>query len=620
MLKFAKFIGANTDFSTSQAYLFPRVMPEDGSEPVFGLVISAQGEDIFVYVRGKILNLEESFSAPFERVTEKLHQLSEVLKLEFSKAENVKFTLFCAKDSTFYVYQYGNNFVELFRDGQSMPVLDDSLQEKVISGFIKPGDRILVLSSKPEEPNWSPEVVAQVLALPSSDIDDAESIFVSDGLRQESAEDFSGVKNIEPVAFILIENPAPKEEGMLKNSPDISIPAPKINFKVKIPSFNPWIFIHKLSRRFFALLRRINPKVMLAIIILILISAVSGGGYLFWKSRTSGKNVRFNNLITSVETSLNEAGSLKDSDPKQASEKISQAKARLTEAQGLEKDSPKIKELTGRIEEKETEVLRIYKNFNLELFMSLDLIKQNFSAQRMSFSVDNLLLLDLNEKSLVAIDTKLKIPNILAGSQQFGAGKLATLNGSHAFVYSPDKGITHIDIDTKKASSVASSDPEWGSVSDLFAFAGNVYILDTGKSQIWKYAPTASGYSEKQEYKRSNTNIGLGKKLVIDYSVWVLTSEPDILKFTAGNEDYFAVSGISEPLKQIDNLFIPEDLDSVFILDKSTNRILVTKKNGEYFAQYINDQFGKVDDFFVDEELKQIYLLIENKIYTTPLR
>lgn len=173
----------------------------------------------------------------------------------------------------------------------------------------------------------------------------------------------------------------------------------------------------------------------------------------------------------------------------------------------------------------------------------------------------------------------------------------------------------------EKASVITGPDPEWGNISDIFGFSGNLYALDTGKNQIWKYAPTESGFTGKLEYLQSpNSELRLGKKLMIDYSVWVLTSEPGILKFTAGNEDYFALSGLSSPLTQIDSIFVPEELDAVFILDKSTNRILVTKKNGEYLAQYINPEFSKVSDLFLDEKQKLIYLLIENKIYTTPLR
>lgn len=621
MLKFAKFIGANTDFSTAQSFLFPRVPLENAEEPVFGLVISGAGEDVFVYVRQKILNLEEQFAVPFERVTEKLHSLGELLKDEFAKLDNFSFSLFCAKEGTLYVYQHGSNLIKILRDGEISPVLGDSLQEKVISGFIKAGDRIMVLSTRSGEQNWNEEVVNQVMRLPLEEVDDAESIFAQDEIKVEQPQDFAGVKNMMPAAFILIENAA-SAEGVNKAGglEAVSLPRPRINFQVKLPSFNFWIFLHKVSRRLFALVRRTNKKLLMIIGVLILVGIVGGSGYLFWKNRNSQKNQRVSNLILGIETNLNEASVLKDSDSKQAAEKIGQAKQRLSEAQGLAPEDAKVLELKGKVEEKEAEVLRIYKNFNLDLFMSLDLIKKDFSSTRMSYSHGELLLLDANAKSLVAIDTELKTPNIIAGPQQLGNAALASINGSDVFVYSPDKGLVHLDVGSRKASSVSARDEGWGDIKDIFGFSGNLYVLDSGKSMIWKYAPIESGYSQKQEYLKSGADLGLAKRLVIDYSIWVLTSEPDILKFTAGNSDFYAMSGLNEPLTQIDGLFVPEELDSVFILDKSTSRILVTKKNGEYLAQYINPEFSKVSDFFVDEELKLIYLLIENKIYTTALR
>lgn len=623
MLKFAKFVGANTDFATAQSFLFPRILPEEGSEPVFGLVISCEGEDVFAYVKGKILNLEEKFSTVFDSVTEKLHELGGILKLEFKEVENLKFSLFLVKSNVFYIFQFGNNIIELDREGKLTSVISDSsLQEKVISGFLQPGDRILILSSKSGEINWREEVVEQVLQLPLGAVDDVEMIFAQDELKMEKQQDLAGVKNIEPVAFILIENELAKEASTLETVPQI--PKPRINFKVKLPQFNIWLFFHRFSRQFFGLIRRMNRKVILGLGVLILVLIVGGGSFLFWQNRNSQRNVRFNNLIGSIENDLNEALSLKDTDSKQASEKITQAKSKLNEVEGLDKDSPRLKELKAKIEEKEAQVLRIYKNFGLELFMSLELIKQSFQTQRMSFSVGKILLLDTSEKSLVSIDTRLKTPDILAGSQQLGEAKLASINGSHAFAYSPDKGIVHIDIDTNKASIVSKPDESWGSIQDIFGFGSNIYALDSGNppagGMIWKYSPTLSGYSDKQQYLRSEVNLNLGKRLVIDYSVWVLTSEPDIVKFTAGNKDFYALSGLNEPLTQIDGIFVTEDLDSVFILDKSKNRILATKKNGEYLAQYLNDNFRKVDDFFVDEESKFIYLLIENKIFKTPLR
>lgn len=625
MLRFAKFIGANTDFSTAQAYLFPRELTDDFSEPVFGLVISGEGEDVFIYVRQKILRLEDQFSAPFERVTEKLHELSEQIKLNLNKVDNLRYTLFCAKENVFYVLQSGNNIVEILREGNMSPIVGEDFQEKVVSGFLQSGDKVIVLSAKPSKAqegnaNWDKDVILQSANLPIEGVEDAELIFASNELKSENQEDLAGVKNIEPVAFILIENSLGKKEAKDSDSSGFVVPKPRIQFNFKVPSFNPWLLLHKNSRRVFGFLRTINRKLLLGIIIFILILLIGLAGYWFWKNDTSQKNKRVENLIGSVESNLNEAFVLKDSDNKTAAEKITQARDRLKEAEGLDKENPKIAGLKTQIEEKEAEVLHIYKNVGLDLFISLDLIKDTFKTNKMSFSVGKILLLDQDAKSLVAIDTELKTPSILAGPVQLGNAQLASLNGSHAFVYSPGKGIVHVDIDNKKVSNVATVDPEWGDIKDIFAFSSNIYLLDSGKSKIWKYAPTESGYSDKLEYLRTEADLGLAKKLVIDFSVWVLTSEPNILKFTAGGSDYYAASGLREPLIQIDDIYTPEELDSIFILDKSTNRILVTKKNGEYLAQYFNDQFGKVDDFFVDEEQKAIYVLIENKIYKTPLR
>lgn len=610
MLKFAKFIGANTDFATAQAFLFPRAYPEGSNDPVFGLVISGEGDDIFVYVRQKILNLEENFNAPFERVTDKLHELLETLRNEFAKVENLKLTLFCAKENLFYVLQTGNNLVEILSEGIRAPIIhNDFSQEKIISGFIKPGDRILVLSSKKGGSSWESAVISEVFASPFQSIPDAEVIFAKDEQVIEGEQGLAGVKNIQPVAFILIENEIDKSNVTTEVGADSA--ASRIDFSGIL------LKTRKTIRQLFGALRHVNKKVLIASSLIILVSCISLGGYLYLKSKEAEKNTRRDNLITLIETGLAQADSIG----------IKKTSEKLKELESLDPKNTKVLDIRRKFDEKYAEILKIYNNFDLELFMSLDLVKENFQTNKMSFSVDKILLLDDNEKSLVAIGIDLKSSEILAGRTQLGDAKLASVNGSNAFTYSPDKGLIHIDLDTEKTSAVSGPDAGWGMVQDIFGFSSNIYVLDSGNplrqpadgGMVWKYSPIQSGFSQKQEYLRGKADLSLGKRLMIDYSVWVLTSEPDILKFTAGNSDFYAISGLDEPLTQIDGIFVTEDLDSVFLLDRLKNRILVTKKNGEYLAQYVKGELGRVDDFFVDEEGKFIYLLIENKIFKTPL-
>lgn len=617
MLKFAKFIGANTDFATAQAFLFPR-FTEGSNDPVFGLVISGGGDDIFAFVRQKILNLEEHFNAPFERVTDKLHELLETLKTEFAQVENLRLSLFYARENLFYVLQKGNNLVEILSEGKRLQVISqDFPQEKIISGFIKSGDRILVLSAKMDDSSWSEEVLSEVFAVPLQSVADAEVIFAKDEQRQEKEQDLAGIKNIQPVAFVLIENEAENQQDKEVKGETVQI---KRQFKIKL-DFSPALpLIRKIIRETFGILRQTNKKFLIAGVVLIMIGLSAFGGYFYFQTKEAEINTRRDNLIILIEASLNKADSQKDSDQKGAAQELKKADERLKEVESLDGKNQKVLDIRRKFEDKSAQVLKIYKDFVLDLFMSLNLIKENFQTKRMSFSVNRILLLDEVEKSLVAVGMELKSPDVLAGKTQLGDGKIGVINGSNAFVYSPDKGIVHIDLDTGKASVVSSPDALWGQIEDIFGFSGNVYALDSGKNMIWKYTPIQSGFSQKQEYLRGQADLSQGKRLKIDYSVWVLTSEPDILKFTAGNSDFFALSGLEEPLTQIDGLFITEDLDSVFILDKSKKRILLTKKNGEYLAQYIKEDLGKVDDFFVDEEGKSIYLLIENKIFKTPLR
>lgn len=623
MLKFAKFIGANTDFATAQAFLFPREYQEGSDNPVFGLVVSGEGDDIFVYIRQKILSLEENFNTPFERVTDKLHELLEILKTEFANVKNLKLTLFCARENLFYVLQTGDNLVEILSGGNRSPIIqNDFARERIISGFIKPGDKILVLSSKIDGSRWSDMVISEVFAAPLQSVPDAEVIFAKDEQKVEEEPGLVGVKNIQPVAFILIES---EVEGKPDSSIGNEVSQPP--FRRKIDYSAVWLKVRKTIRQAFGFLRQTNEqvllankKVVIAASLIITLSLASSGGYLYLKSKEAEINTRRDNLITLIESSLAQAGSKKDQDQKGAIEEIKKASEKLKELESLDPKHQKVLDTRRKFDERSSEILKIYKNFDLELFMSLDLIRGSFQAKRMSFSVDKILILDDTEKSLVSIGIDLKSPDILAGRSQLGDVKLASINGSNVFTYSFDKGLINIDMDTDKLITVSAPDEGWGQIQDIFGFSDNLYILDSGKNMIWKYVPTQTGFSQKQEYLRGKADLSGGKRLMIDYSVWVLTSEPDVLKFTAGNSDFYAISGLDEPLAQIDGIFVTEDLDSVFILDKLKNRILVTKKNGEYLSQYIKSELGKVDDFFVDEEKKFIYLLIENKIYKTPLK
>lgn len=290
---------------------------------------------------------------------------------------------------------------------------------------------------------------------------------------------------------------------------------------------------------------------------------------------------------------------------------------------------PQEKNVEQEIKKENLEDTKTYQESSFENYLSLDLIKEGFSAKKLSFSLGKLLILDEAKKTLVYLDLENKSHQILAGEDQLGNAKLASLNGDFAFVYSENKGIVRIDIKDGKPKVVVKPDEDWGRISDLYGFANNIYLLDSLKNQIWKYVPIPSGYSDKFSYLKEGARLPDGqvkvdlldtKRVQIDSSIWVLKQGPKILKFTQGVEDHFSISGLEQPLKELTSFFVSENGDFIYFIDPENQRLVVVRKSGEYEAQYIGEKFKNASDLVVDEKSKKIYLLEGNSIYQVELR
>lgn len=262
-----------------------------------------------------------------------------------------------------------------------------------------------------------------------------------------------------------------------------------------------------------------------------------------------------------------------------------------------------------------------YERAEFQEYLSLDLIKQGFTARNLSLSNKKILLLDPNAKTLVALNLDKKSNQIIAGKDKLGEAKLASLNGNLAFVFSEDKGVLRVDSENQKVAVVAKIDKEWGEIVDIYGFAGNVYLLDKA-GQIWKYLPITDGYSDKRVYLNEGVkaNFASAKKMQIESSVYVLKPGGEILRFTKGAGDFFSLGGLGQPLKEAKTFFASSEVDNLYILDADNARLLVISKVGLFQKEYRGDKFATASDLVVDEKDKKVYLLEGNKIYTMELR
>lgn len=580
MIKAVKAIGGNTDFLTAQAFTFSR------DETCLAAIISATGEDVFTKVRVAGVKLEDDFFEVEGKTVDNLQLVfDQVLSNLAKQTDSLSLILALWQKNVLYLLSKGDHQAFLSRANQLINLISPGADQQLISGYLEPHDRLVLISQRKE----GEEFVHKLLTVAPEDLEDEIELSLSQSDK------------LEPIATIIVEEVTEEVVGerVLKTRDLKTIGARAQN----------------LLRGLFQ-----NRQARLIFVGAVMVSLAALIGYLFINQSQSQTNQRFLGSLTAAREKYAQAQNLKDSDPQAAKQAWDEAQQHVNQALNLKPNDGGAKNLKEEIDQSKNTILKVIELSTLSPFLSLDLIKKDFSAKKMSYSLGKVLLLDENQKTLVAVDLNKKTNQILAGSTQLGRAQLASLNGDLAFVYSEDRGVLRVDLQTQKTTTIVKPDPEWGKISGLYAFSSNVYLMDSLKNQIWKYVPVKSGYSDKTAYLKSNQKVDLagGSNLQIDYSVWVLKSGPEILKFTGGVTDNFSVGGLDKPISSISIFFVPEKDDIVYLIDPQNSRLVVLSKNGQYLAQYLNEKFNSASDLIVAE--KKLYLLEGNTIYTAELK
>ncbi len=612
MLKTAKIIGLNSDTDAAITLVAEQPLNSFGAKPQklhLFIIISASLEDAFTRTRQALSEAENIFYSSELAIADRVSETEKSIKnsLQDSSQLNILFaaTQEEVADTFFYFLgQSGNLEAHLVREGKRTDLCELS-EGQVISGIIKDGDRIMMAT----------KTLDKIL---QDNLQGLEKIGI-EMLEDEIASKLPEAENY-PVAAIVVEKEKVvlPEVGTAKEEIVEQLSGPSQESGVKTKAFfkaaTNWV-----KARITGLIPRSKRALaLIGVVLLVLVLISVGVGYKNKKSEEQASTR--NNYLQEATDEYNKAQSLKDSDTKEAINSLNKAKVSLDQIDKFDPNNREAKELKNRIEESLPDITKIYPVNDFPVWLDLDLIKKGFSAQALSLSAGDLLILDPEKKNLVNINLLNKSQNPLAGLDKIGEALFASINGDVAMVFSKDKGVLRVDTTNAKLTVVAKPDTGVGVIKDLFAFAGNVYLLDSTKNQIWKYLPIQNGYSDKREYLKTSTNLIDANKLQIDSSVWILRKNLEILKFTQGVADNFAYAGLDKSIKEISSFFVSSDTENIYIIDKGNNRLLVLDKTGNYKSEYSSDKFSTFTDLVVDEAKKQVYLLGGSKIFSMDLK
>jgi hypothetical protein len=153
----------------------------------------------------------------------------------------------------------------------------------------------------------------------------------------------------------------------------------------------------------------------------------------------------------------------------------------------------------------------------------------------------------------------------------------------------------------------------------IAAFGGNLYVLDTGGNQLWRYKPQGDGYGGTPEsyFDKPLSDLGSALDVAIDGSVYVLLAEGHIRKFFGGAEKNFAIAGLNEPLNKPVALAVDAEARQGAVYVVEAGRVVQFNPDGAFIRQFraASDAFDALQDLVVDGRNGRMLVMGGGKLY-----
>lgn len=279
-------------------------------------------------------------------------------------------------------------------------------------------------------------------------------------------------------------------------------------------------------------------------------------------------------------------------------------------------DSLRSSNLAGQIEELDTMITQ-FENKILKKeekkyseFFDLTVDDKNAKGDKFYLEGDNLLISDKVRGILYTLSLEKKSLDKDQSTEIKKSSNIALFEEKKYF-YVQGSGVYQIvEGKTKK---IIEDDKDWGNIIDLVVFNGNVYLLDQGKDEIWKYLTTESGFGTKNSYFQSGQSIDLSKvySLSIDGSIY-LAGDSVLFKYTSGLRDGFTVE-LPNGNVDMTKIYANKDLEKLYGWDKKEGIVYVMGKNGDYQEQINSKILSTATDFVVYKN--SIYVMQGSKVY-----
>ncbi len=354
------------------------------------------------------------------------------------------------------------------------------------------------------------------------------------------------------------------------------------------------------------------------LVTIIFLGIVVGGGHIR-RSGIAAVTTAQNQTIETIVAKFREAKGVAGMDPQRSKQLLAEVDVGL---QGLAKDfssDPRLDEVRAGM----GDVLGAVSGtqaLSPTLLVDLGLLREGIQAKGIVQQDKFLWVMDASGERVIQVNPGTGAPKIVFGQSQLGSSQSISAYPGKLFLLT-EKGVASCALEGSSCQIVVEKDSEWGTISSMGVWAGNIYLVDTGKQKIWKYPVIESGFGARQTWFEidDETPPGIllegGQGLAIDGSLWVSDSATSLLKFTRGVAEKITLSGIGRDLGGYRRVYTQEDIESIYLLDRDNGRILKVNKSGVFDSQWTDPSLKQAEAFVVSESEGVVWWVSGSKVW-----
>lgn len=547
-------------------------------------VIQLNDSFIVDEIKNVLFEIKEGILKEEDINAQKINLILDLKLKQYKDDSFFSFSLFVKNEKISYFFTRGRSVVYLLRNNKSHLLLKNN---SFASGYLHAND-FIILTDRDSYINLNISDLFKKISI--NDFDLSEYLFEIKNQKFDNYICFFHVKKLGDLNVV-------SNDKLVNSEP---------------------IFFEKIKKSWKGYEEKISQKKIITYLILSILIVI------FFRSVIFGYSIRMNDqkdkdiikYTKLVDLNILEIENNKELDSKKTQDLINDTKKLSTELASILKDYKKeeVDKINSKISDAEKKFLKKTTK-TYEEYYDLGLIKEKINFSSLNYNEGFLVIFDSKIGEIYSLNIEKKSFSSIKKAEFIG-GKYVSFSNDRFFIFKDDGIITFIN---GKLGTSIKKDSDWGKISSMKTYNGNIYLLDEQKNNLFKYIAAEEGYGEKINYF-NNIDLDFSSLVdfIIDGSIYLATNDY-VYKYQSGLQEGFALSIPDQEELSIDKIYTNSDLKYFYLLDKKQNKVYVLEKNGTYLKQIVSKIFEKADDLFINEDNQAIFVIVGDKIYKVSL-